>query len=100
MAPGPSDHSGIRGRLLSTCPLAVEGYAVLMDDKAIIRSFESGFNKRIIAMTVLAVVVVVGLLVYVARGFKGQDTSRGAEALTPKTLETNSQPPAKTPPAP
>jgi hypothetical protein len=65
-----------------------------MDDKAIIRSFESGFDKRVIALTVAAILVVVGLVVYVARGFKGHDASKGAEVLSPPTVETTKPPPA------
>jgi hypothetical protein len=53
-----------------------------MNDRAIIRSFESGFNKKIVAMTVLAVAVVLALIALVAGSFRGRDISGAASALT------------------
>jgi hypothetical protein len=66
-----------------------------MDDKAIIRSFESGFNMRIVVGTILAVVVVLGLIFFVARSFKGRDIHGGAAALTDPSTETVKVPPAR-----
>jgi hypothetical protein len=59
-----------------------------MNDKEIIRSFESGFDKRVIALTAVAILVVVALVGLVARGFKGHDVSRSASSLSPPTVET------------
>jgi hypothetical protein len=53
-----------------------------MDDRAIIRSFESGFDRRVIALTVVAIVVVLGLVALVVRGFHGRDIQQGASAIT------------------
>jgi hypothetical protein len=65
-----------------------------MDDKAIIRSFESGFDKRVIALTIAVVLAVIGLVVYVVHGFKGHDASKAATVLTPPNVETVKPPPA------
>jgi hypothetical protein len=67
-----------------------------MDDRAIIRSFESGFDKRVIALTIVAILVVLGLVAVVVRGFHGRDISQGASAMTKavaapaETAKTNS----------
>jgi len=59
-----------------------------MDDKAIIRSFESGFDKRAVAITVFAILVVISLVFAVVRGFKGHDVSKNASALAAPKVET------------
>ena len=71
-----------------------------MDDKAIIRSFESGFDKRVIAVVVVAILVVLALVGVVVRGFKGNDISQGASALSPAKVETVNTAPAKAPAKP
>jgi hypothetical protein len=62
-----------------------------MNDKSIIRSFESGFDKRVIALVAVAIAVVLGLVFLVARGFHGRDVARGAAAMTDVTepVKTN-----------
>jgi hypothetical protein len=69
-----------------------------MNDKAIIRSFENGFNGRIVAMTIAAIVVVLALVAFVAGGFRGRDIAGSASSMSNVPGEKTF--PAKPPTAP
>jgi hypothetical protein len=71
-----------------------------MNDKAIIRSFESGFNGRIVAMTIAAIVVVIALIGFVAGSFRGRDIEGGASAMSNVPGQTTNAAPATPPTAP
>ena len=72
-----------------------------MNDKAIIRSFEGGFNARIVAMTIAAIAVVLALIGFVAGSFRGRDIAGSASAMSNVPGETTAKtPPAKPPTAP
>jgi hypothetical protein len=60
---------------------------LVMNDKAIIRRYENVFDARIVGMTILAIALVVGLMGFVARSFRGSDVSRGASAMTNAQVE-------------
>lgn len=67
-------------------------YRCLIDDRDIIKSFESGWGKRLL-MVGLAVAVVV-LIVFVAWGFRGRHIAQNAAALTPVSIPTNPDAPS------
>jgi uncharacterized membrane protein len=53
-----------------------------MTDQALMRSFESLTNKRVMGLLAVVVLVVLGLIVVIAGGFRGVDVSKGANAMT------------------
>jgi hypothetical protein len=73
---------------------------LFMNDKAVIRRYENVFNGRIVAMTIVAVALVVGLVGFVARSFRGSDISRGASAITNVKVEPARPAPTPNPPSP
>jgi hypothetical protein len=67
----------------------------LMNDRALIRSFEKGRGTWMVVV-LLAVAAVAILIGVVASGFKGRHISRNAAALT-EPLDNSPQPAAPTP---
>jgi hypothetical protein len=61
----------------------------LMDDKAVIRSFEAGFDKRkmaILAVILLAAGIVIGVVV---AGVRGQHVQESAASLAQPKVPTS-----------
>jgi hypothetical protein len=53
-----------------------------MDDRDVIRSFETVSNKKVVLVVALVVAVVAGVIGVVVSGFRGEDVPQGAEAVT------------------
>jgi hypothetical protein len=72
-----------------------------MDDRDIIRSFESVSNKRVVVIVALVLIVVAVVIGVVVSGFRGQQIKGGAEAVTKTGVgptEGQTAPPSQPPP--
>jgi hypothetical protein len=62
-----------------------------VNDRDVIRSLETVSNGKVVFLLVLVAAAVVGLIAFVASGFRGKDVSGSAEAVTEPAIPSPSR---------